>query len=208
MASPRWAWGSRLCLAAAALTVGTGCAASRNPTFDPTQNKPVVPGGAATRPGEGAGPGAITARGAETPTCLNGWVSPAEGASLRAEGLGLLARSQGVATPTASDVRFFLGPDTPGATPAESNVSRWYLKVDDPALRGRFLVEKRVRGSAAVAVAPYESSGWAGAGWTAFRGDGPAGARPGLAGNWAGTAYDAVSGRLLPASVVGCVDGS
>ncbi len=152
--------------------------------------------------------GMVTARGAESSTCLNGWVTPAAGSPLRDDGLSVLARSQGVAPPGASDVRFFLGADTPGAASPESNVSRWYLKVDDPVLQGRFLVEKRSRGSATVAVAPYTSGGWAGAGWTAFRGDGPPTARPGLAGSWPGTAYDAVAGRLLPPSAVGCLDGS
>jgi len=205
--TPGWSRLARLA-AAAACVLAAGCAASKNPTFDPTQNKPVVPGGAASRPGEGAGPGAIIARGADSATCLNGWVSPAVGSPLRTEGLAILGRALAVPPPQPSDLRYFLGPDTPGASPAESNISRWYIKVDDQALRGRFLVEKRARASAAVAVAPYDSGGWAGAGWTGFRGDGPPMARPGLAGTWSGTAYDAVAGRLLPPSAVGCLDGS
>lgn len=124
-----------------------GCAHRRNP-FDPTQNKPVLPGGAASRPGGGViGPSAdYTAQGADSETCVNGWAVPRPGSVPYAAAL----RAAGV--PAATEVRVFLGPRAGGGT------GEWtYVGTRG----GRLLVT----GGRVVARAPAGTTGWAGAGW-------------------------------------------
>lgn len=199
----------RLLLVPAAAGVLTGFSVQERPVFDPAQNKPVVPGNAATTPGAGAGDSGITSRGADSSSCLNGWVTPGPGTPLRDEALRALAGTQAAPTPEAADVRVFVGSDRPGASPAQSNVTRWYLEVGAGPLAGRYLLERRGATVGVAAVAAAGTSGWSAPDWTAFRDpDGSPTAAPGLPGRWSGSPYDAVNGRLLPPSAVGCLDGT
>ena len=68
------------------------------------------------------------------------------------------------------DMRTFVGPESP---PDNKNylkdIRRWYVKAyakGDPAFQGRFLVEQRRFGEGVVAVAPYDTSGFASPNYT------------------------------------------
>jgi hypothetical protein len=117
------------------------------------------------------------------------------------------------------EMRYFVGPESP---PSEQgylqDIERWYIKlfaVDDPGYQGRFLVEQRRFGRGVVAVAPYDTNGFASPDWSGFQWNAADTARhayPGLPGTWQGTRYDFVNGGEgltipgLPESVAGCLD--
>lgn len=180
-----------MALALALVGLTAACATSHNPTFDPTQNKPVIPGESAG-PGQGAGETGLLARGADSPSCTGGWVQPAPGTLLYTRGVagaGLPSRATVVA------VRFFSGPDPVGHIPYDSVVSRWVITLATPVNgRGRLLVEQRASGVQVVGYAAIGTQGWADGGWrlTAEAGVGRAGG-------------DAVASKLLPAYQSGCV---
>jgi hypothetical protein len=124
-----------------------GCAHRRNP-FDPTQNKPVLPGGAASSPGGGViGPSAdYTAQGSDSDTCVNGWVAPRPGTAA----YDAVLRAAGV--PSAVEVRIFFGPRAGGGTAAWAYV--------ETATARLLVADDRM-----VARAPARTTGWVGAGW-------------------------------------------
>ncbi|MEX2274454.1 MAG: hypothetical protein WEA10_02660 [Actinomycetota bacterium] len=120
------------------------------------------------------------------------------------------------------DLRYFSGPESP-PDPEKGYlkvVERWYLKgyqQRDPALQGRFLIEKRTFGSGLSALAAYDTRGWRSPDWIGFQldtNDPDPRAYPGLPGTWPGTPYDFVNGGEnltipgIPAQVVGCVSDS
>jgi len=120
------------------------------------------------------------------------------------------------------DTRYFSGPESP-PEPDKGYlriVERWYLRGylrSDPALQGRFLIERRRFGSGLAAVAPYDTRGWSSPDWIGFQYDTvdtEERTYPGLPGAWAGIPYDFVKGGGgvdipgLPAEVVGCLDGT
>ncbi len=161
-------------------------------------------------------------RGPATATCVNGWVTPPEGTPDYLQPLGVIRRTTGVEGPLAVvDMRSFQGPESP---PSDKGyllvVRRWYVRLyaeDDPAFRGRFLVEARRFGRGLAAVAPYDTSGFRSPDWIGFQydsADPEARPYPGLPGLWSGIPYDFVSGGEgldipgLPAEVAGCLDGT
>ncbi len=119
------------------------------------------------------------------------------------------------------DMRYFEGPESP---PSDKGylavVQRWYIKLyaaDDPAFRGRFMVEARRFGRGLAAVAPFDTHGFRSPDWVGFQyesSDRQARAYPGLPGLWEGAPYDFVEGGGgievpgLPAEVAGCLDGT
>jgi hypothetical protein len=120
------------------------------------------------------------------------------------------------------EMRYFTGPESP-PEPDKGYlhvVERWYVKGyvrGDPALQGRFLVERRVFGPGVSAVASYDSAGWRSPDWIGFQLDTAlpaARAYPGLPGRWRGIPYDFVRGGEgigfpgLPDAVVGCLRGT
>ena len=161
-------------------------------------------------------------RGAAALDCVNGWVTPREGAPQYREPLGIIRRTTGVKGPlTVVDMRSFEGPESP---PSDKGyllvVQRWYIKLyaeRDPAFQGRFLVEARRFGRGLAAVAPYDTSGFASPDWVGFQfdsADTDAKAYPGLPGLWSGIPYDFVEGGGgleipgLPEQVLGCLAGT
>ncbi|MEO8425242.1 MAG: hypothetical protein ABI595_15200 [Actinomycetota bacterium] len=122
---------------------------------------------------------------------------------------------------TVVDMRYFTGPESPPSPQGYLLVvERWYIKLyaeDDLAFQGRFLVEARRFGRGLVAVAPYDTEGFASPDWVGFQFDSGDTAReryPGLPGRWSGIAYDFVRGGAglkipgLPDEVKGCLDGT
>lgn len=161
-------------------------------------------------------------KGAASPTCVNGWVTPASDSPRFTDPLGLVRRASPVDGPLeVVDMRYFVGPESP---PSEQgylkDIERWYIKLfatDDPAYQGRFLVEQRRFGRGVVAVAPYDTVGFVSPDWSGFQwnaADPERRAYPGLPGTWRGVRYDFVNGGAgltipgLPEKVAGCLDGS
>ena len=160
--------------------------------------------------------------GAAASTCVGGWVTPAKGSSLWNQPLELISRTTTERKPlVVVDMRTFVGPESP---PDNKNylkdIRRWYVKAyakGDPAFQGRFLVEQRRFGSGVVAVAPYDTSGFASPNWVGFQWrseDLDRLSYPSLPGTWQGKAYDFVTGGAgltlhgLPVEMAGCMDGT
>ena len=185
--------------------------ASRSPTTSaPSPTRPAVPEGMTTSGGP-AGPG-----------CVGGWVRPEEGTPDFTDPIGLIRKVAPFTGPyVVVDMRLFVGPESP---PSEKgylkDIRRWYVKLyaaDDLAYQGRFLVEQRRFGRGVVAVAPYDTSGFASPDWVGFQYDGSdpeTVAYDGLPGQWRGIPYDFVAGGGgltipgLPDDVGRCLDGS
>ena len=161
-------------------------------------------------------------KGPASPTCKSGWVTPARNSRRFTDPLGLIRLASPVEGPLeVVDMRYFVGPESP---PSEQgylkDIERWYIKlfaVDEPAYQGRFLVELRRFGRGVVAVAPYDTKGFAAPDWSGFQFNAGHPARkayPGLPGTWQGIRYDFVNGGEgltipgLPDAVVGCLDGT
>jgi len=161
-------------------------------------------------------------RGPATADCVNGWVTPPQGSPRSERALNVIRRTTGVEGPlVAVDLRYFEGPESP---PSDKGyllvVQRWYVKLyaeDDPAFRGRFLVESRRFGRGVAAVAPYGTNGFTSPDWIGFQydsADPEPKAYPGLPGTWSGIPYDFVEGGAgleipgLPEEVVGCLEGT
>lgn len=154
------------------------------------------------------------------PDCVNGWATPERDHELVREALRVIRRHLGVDGGfSLQDFRFFEGPESPPSTKGYLEVvRRFYVKGhlrQDPAFRGRWLVERREFGSGVVAVAPYDTEGFASPDWVGFlyeEGMEPR-AFDGLPGEWVGDPYDFVTSDPfefpgLPDEVVGCMDGT
>jgi hypothetical protein len=167
--------------------------------------------------------------------CVNGYTAPPPAAPVRLDGLQLLAKA--VADEAGErlhpddfevdEMRYFEGPESPpSGREYLLNVRRWYVKAslkDDPDFAARFLLERRTFGAGLVAVAPFDSEGFASPDWIGFQYEGEDADRQtydGLPGTWAGTPYDFVLGKTLnqdeevfgfpglPVEVVGCLAGT
>ena len=162
-------------------------------------------------------------KGSRSASCADGWVTPPEGDALRDVALRVLRSATAWrGTFVVTDMRYFTGPESP-PSPDKGYlrvVQRWYVRGymrNDPALQGRFLLERRRFGAGLVAVAPYDTRGWDSPDWIGFQlntADPEPRAYPGLPGTWSGIPYDFVKGgegiRIpgLPADVTGCLDGT
>ncbi|HZD18574.1 MAG TPA: hypothetical protein VE669_10580 [Actinomycetota bacterium] len=195
-------------------------------TVSPTPHPPIAPT-TSPRTGVTVTPPAPPSespptRGPEALDCVNGWVTPPEGSPRYLQPLGIVRRAAGVEGPlVVVDMRYFEGPESP---PSDKGylltVRRWYVKLyaeEDPAFRGRFLVEARRFGRGVAAVAPYDTDGYFSPDWIGFQydsADPEPKAYPGLPGGWPGVPYDFVKGGAgievpgLPEQVVGCLDGT
>lgn len=160
--------------------------------------------------------------GDPSPTCAEGWRTPAEGTPQFTDPLGIVRRTAPVKGEfTVVDMRYFTGPESP---PSDKGyileIDRWYIKLyvgSDWSYQGRFLVEARRFGRGVSAVAPYDTEGFRSPDWTGFQWDSAdtkARAYPGLPGRWSGIPYDFVKGGAglaipgLPDEVRGCLDGT
>jgi hypothetical protein len=162
-------------------------------------------------------------KGAPSPTCERGWVTPPSGSPDYTDPLGVIRRTAPVQGDfVVVDMRLFVGPESP---PAEDkgylrDIRRWYVKLyvdGDWTYQGRFIVEQRRFGRGVAAVAPYDTEGFASPDWSGFQwnsADTTPRAYPGLPGRWQGTRYDFVKGGAgltipgLPDAVRGCLDGT
>ena len=169
--------------------------------------------------------------GVEAPTatvaCVNGWFEPTD-REQRELPFHVIRRTMKVDGEfDVDEMRYFEGPESPPSTKGYLlRVDRWYVKGSlkgKPSFRGRWLVEERAFGSAVVAVAPYDTEGFASPDWIGFQYEGEDAERvryPDLPGKWAGLPYDFVSGRDLetgekvfnfpglPPAVSGCLEGA
>jgi len=155
------------------------------------------------------------ASGEQATDCVNGWIAPSSDNPLSGTAMYLVERQMGVSGSwTIAEMRYFTGPDVAWSETPAPSVDRWYVKasLDGQDFRARWLIEKRsdlVFG--VVAVAPYDSTGFASPDWTGFVGDGQPQTYLGLPGQWSGTPYDFVSGAGysgepgLPDEVIGCL---
>lgn len=168
-------------------------------------------------PNQSSQPTATSA--APTADCVNGWTTPEPAEAAHNDALAVLTGRLGVDGPWQLDaLRYFTGPDTNWSEAPADIVERWYVRgalANDANFRGRFLIERRSDLDArVVAVAPYESTGFASPDWTGFSGDSEPRTYLGLPGQWSGTPYDFVSGGAvvggpgLPDEVIGCVSNT
>ena len=192
------------------------------PTDDPTTVSPFPSTPTLASPTPPAlPPDGLPTSGEASETCVNGWISPAEGSPLFQRPLRVLNRTVRLpGEPTVVEMRYFTGPESP---PSDKGyllvVERWYVQLfteDDLRFQGRFLIESRDFGDGVAAVAPYDTDGFRSPDWSGFQWDGGVSeprAYPGLPGIWEGTRYDFVRGGAgldipgLPAEVRGCLDG-
>ncbi len=159
--------------------------------------------------------------GAAREACVEGWVTPEAGTrDARSPVAWIRKVSPFPGEAVVVDMRLFLGDESPYSDKNYlENIRRWYVKfyaADDLTYQGRFLVEERRFGTGVVAVAPYDTTGFASPDWIGFQYE--EGAEPeayeGLPGTWNGIAYDFVLGGAgltipgLPGEVVGCLDGT
>lgn len=159
--------------------------------------------------------------GPASASCVNGWVTPERDSPLVLEAIKVIRRQMQVRGEfSLQDLRYFEGPESPPSDKGYIlNVRRWYVKGHlkrDPALRGRWIVERREFGAGVAAVAPHDTEGFASPDWRGFQWSPQMEpkAYEGLPGEWAGVPYDFVAGGGdldfpgLPAEVQGCLDGT
>lgn len=161
-------------------------------------------------------------RGAKSPTCVRGWITPPRTSPLFTDPLGIIRRTAPVEGDFhVVDLRMFDGPESPPSTQGYLiDIRRWYIKLfvpSDLSYQGRFIVEQRTFGRGVAAVAPYDTKGFASPDWSGFQydsSDTTARAYPSLPGEWSGIRYDFVKGGAgltipgLPDQVQGCLDGT
>ncbi len=196
--------------ATSAASVSDGGSISPAESVAPSPTQPAVPDRAPKT------------RGAPSPTCVEGWRTPARNTALFTDPLGIVRRTAPVEGDfVVVDMRYFSGPESP---PSDKGyileIDRWYIKLfveSDWRYQGRFIVEARRFGRGLAAVAPYDSKGFRSPDWTGFQWDSAdieAAAYPGLPGRWQGVPYDFVAGGAgldiagLPDEVRGCLAGT
>ncbi|MEA2579371.1 MAG: hypothetical protein QOE83_263 [Actinomycetota bacterium] len=157
-----------------------------------------------------------------TPSCVNGFTSPASGSANYVFPLHQISVASGEPGPFhVVSMRYFVGPESPPSSKGYLiDIERWYVKLTEPgtpAFKGRFLVERRNFGSGVSAVAPFSTHDWQSPDWSGFQWNSAAPkakSYPGLPGEWPGIKYDFVKGGAglaipgLPAAVVRCLDGT
>ena len=166
--------------------------------------------------------GELPASGEPGPGCVEGWVRPQEGTPAFTDPIGLIRKiAPFTGRYVVVDMRVFVGPESPPSDKGYlKDIRRWYVKLyatDDLTYQGRFLVEQRTFGRGVVAVAPYDTNGFASPDWVGFQVDGSDPQRRayvGLPGEWRGVPYDFVAGGEgltipgLPDDVRGCLGGT
>jgi hypothetical protein len=157
--------------------------------------------------------------GPSTPTCVNGWTTPAADGATFTAGVDLVSASLGTNERLAvEDFRYFTGPDSPGIVdPRHEQVEHWYIRAhleSDSSSGARFLVTRRDRSGGVEAIAPYDTHDWNSPDWSGFEGDGPPATYPDLPGTWGSVRYDFVTGNGgsgnpgLPPENEGCLAGT
>jgi hypothetical protein len=220
-----------LVVAATACQRGGGAAAEPPPgtaaTPAPSQTAVIAPASPIASPTPASRPDLPNrpppTRGSANAKCVDGWTTPGSADPLRdVPWRAIRAETGWRGSFVVVDMRYFTGPESP-PTPDKGYlkvVQRWYVKGfvrSDPALAGRFLVERRRFGTGVSAVAPYDSEGWRSPDWIGFQlntADPAPRSYPGLPGQWSGIPYDFVRGGEgirfagLPDQVTGCLEGT
>jgi hypothetical protein len=180
------------CLLLAVLPACNGDAPVPEAQTSPTEQSPSPEGSPVNEGGEAP----------TTQACVNGWMEPTD-PEQRELPFHVIRRTMKVDGEfDVDEIRYFEGPESPPSTKGYLlRVDRWYVKAGlegKRSFRGRWLIEERAFGSAIVAVAPYDSEGFASPDWVGFQYEGEdekAVRHPGLPGKWAGIPYDFVTGR-------------
>ena len=102
------------------------------------------------------------ASGPPSPSCVQGWSTPARGSALRKDALDML-RSEPGERFVVEELRYFVGPEDAEVMGPGREVERWYVKAHtegQPERRQRWLVRRASVGRGVDAVAPYASKGY------------------------------------------------
>jgi len=105
--------------------------------------------------------------GSVSPTCVNGWVSPERGSSVRGAVLDMMRVRPGERF-VIHEMRYFVGPEDAEVVGVRGDVERWYVKASteqEPRRRHRWLVRRAAVGSGVDALAPYDSTGYGAGIW-------------------------------------------
>lgn len=105
--------------------------------------------------------------GPPSPTCINGWITPAPGTALWEDGLRYIGVSAtGPVDPfdfVVDVMRYCVGPEDANIHAPRPEVERWYIEgysEIDPAYRSRFIARRINVGAGLAWVAPYGSTGF------------------------------------------------
>jgi hypothetical protein len=161
--------------------------------------------------------------GAVAAACSGGWKVPKTGTELATFPIQVIKEmSHHAGSFKVVELRYFVGVESPPSPdkPYLQDIERWYVKLydpQDPAFRGRFLVERRPFGSGVAAVAPFDTHGYSSPDWqglTYESSDLRPKQYPTLPGTWSGSTYDFVTGGDginvpgLPPEEAGCLGGT
>ena len=105
--------------------------------------------------------------GPASPTCINGWITPAPGTALWEDGLGYIGVSAaGPVDPfdfVVEVMRYCVGPEDANIFAPRPDVERWYIEgysEIDPDYRSRWIARRTGIGAGLAWVAPYGSTGF------------------------------------------------
>jgi hypothetical protein len=144
--------------------------------------------------------------GKASPSCVQGWITPARGSVRRKQALDMMRTRAGERF-VVEEMRYFKGPEDAEVLNPRGEVERWYVKGHPqgrPEQRRRWLVRRAQLGSGIDATAPYESAGYGPKTWRRVGTPDPDLADP-FQHPCGGDEAECMG---LPREVLGCLDGT
>jgi hypothetical protein len=144
--------------------------------------------------------------GKASPSCVQGWITPARGSVLRKQALDMMRTRAGERF-VVEHMRYFKGPEDAEVLNPHGEVERWYVKgyaQGSPGQRRRWLVRRAQLGSGVDATAAYDSAGYGPQTWRRVGTPDPDLADP----FQQPCGGDKVQCMGLPREVLGCLDGT
>jgi hypothetical protein len=95
-----------------------------------------------------AGPHSSLPSGARSPTCIDGWTTPAPGTARRSNAIDMIRTSlvpRKGDTYVVDEMRYFTGPEDTEISAPRRDVERWYVKAHlqtDPSVADRWILRR------------------------------------------------------------------